>query len=87
LQDIFVDAADLLEGAAASPEHVSGVAAQQGIVRQLESAGQLLIRKVDVEAKYLNRLEGMCQSDSDVQTISEHIWRGQMDGWMAHSCA
>ncbi len=82
-----MDAADLVGRAAASPEHVSGVAAQQGVVRQLESAGQLLIRKADVEAKYLNRLEGVCQLCSDVQTILEHIWRGQMDGWMADSCA
>lgn len=82
-----MDAADLVGRAAASPEHVSGVAAQQGIVRQLESAGQLLIRKVDVEAKYLNRLEGMCQLDSHVQTIPEYIWKGQVEGWMADSCA
>ena len=53
-----MDAADLLERAAAFPEHTSGVAAHQGILRQLEPAGQLLVRKVDVEAKYLNRLEG-----------------------------
>ena len=59
LQDVFMEAADLLERAAACPEHASGVAAQQGIMRQLEPAGQLLVRKVDVEAKYLNRLEGM----------------------------
>ena len=54
-----MDAADLVGRAAAFTEHGSGVAAQQGFVRQLESAVQLLIRKVDVEAKYLNRLEGM----------------------------
>ncbi len=55
-----MEAADLLERAAAFPEYLSGVAAQQSIMRQLEPAGQLLVRKVDVEAKYLNRLEGKC---------------------------
>ena len=58
LQDIFMDAACLLGAIVASPEHSPCVALQQSIVRQLESAGQLLVRKVDVEAKYLNRLEG-----------------------------
>lgn len=58
LQDIFMEAASLLGRAAACSEHALSLPIQQGIVRQLESAGQLLIRKVDVEAKYLNRLEG-----------------------------
>lgn len=54
-----MEAASLLGRAAACSEHALSLPVQQGIVRQLESAGQLLIRKVDVEAKYLNRLEGM----------------------------
>ncbi len=53
-----MDAASLLGRAAACSEHALSLALRQDIARQLESAGQLLIRKVDVEAKYLNRLEG-----------------------------
>ena len=34
------------------------MAAQPETVRQLEAAGQLLLRKAELEAKYLDRLEG-----------------------------
>ena len=57
-----MEAADLLERPAAFLEPAKGGSANQGIVRKLEPAGQLLVRKVDVEAKYLNRLEGRCHA-------------------------
>lgn len=53
-----MEAAALLGQAAAYSEPAICLPMRQAIVRQLESAGQLLVRKVEVEAKYLNRLEG-----------------------------
>ena len=74
-----MEAADLLERAAAFLEPASGVAAQQSIVRQLEPAGQLLVRKVDVEAKYLNRLEGRFHACIQ-HGACKFSWQTQM-GW------
>lgn len=48
----------ILLGAVGCPERAAGVAGNAQTVKQLESLGQLLIRKLDMESKYLNRLEG-----------------------------
>ncbi len=53
-----MSATAILLGAVACPQRAACVAANAQTVKQLESLGQLLIRKLDMESKYLNRLEG-----------------------------
>jgi len=53
----------LLGALAATPERAAALAANGPATRQLAAAGQLLARAVDVEAKYLARLEGAARAD------------------------
>ena len=58
-QEVYMSATAILLGVVACPERAASVAANAQTVKQLESLGQLLIRKLDMESKYLNRLEGV----------------------------
>ena len=58
-QEVYMSATVILLGVVACKERAACVAANAQTVKQLESLGQLLIRKLDMESKYLNRLEGM----------------------------
>jgi hypothetical protein len=51
-------ATGLMQRLVGCPERAALVRAQPATIKQLESLGQLLLRKLDMEAKYLNRLEG-----------------------------
>jgi hypothetical protein len=57
-QEVYMLATGLMQRLVAAPERAAAVAAQAPTVKQLEALGQLLLRKLDMEAKYLNRLEG-----------------------------
>lgn len=52
-------ATGLMQRLMADPQRAAAVHAQLLTVKHLESLGQLLLRKLDMEAKYLNRLEGL----------------------------
>lgn len=60
----------ILLSAVGCPERAARLGANGHTVKQLESLGQLLTRKLDMESKYLNRLEGapllLCSSFSQL---------------------
>ncbi|BDA47247.1 probable abnormal spindle-like microcephaly-associated protein homolog [Coccomyxa sp. Obi] len=62
-EEVYMSAMAILLGVVGCPERAACVAANAQTVKQLESLGQLLIRKLDMESKYLNRLEGEKGSD------------------------
>jgi len=61
-QAVVAAALRLLGALAAAPERAAALAANGTATRQLAAAGQLLARAVDVEAKYLARLEGAARA-------------------------
>lgn len=57
-QGIVAAAVRLLSLLAAEPGRAAALACNTAATKQLAAAGQLLARRVDVEARYLARLEG-----------------------------
>ncbi len=53
-----MSATAILLGAVGCPERAARLGSNGQTLKQLESLGQLLTRKLDMESKYLNRLEG-----------------------------
>ncbi|KAK9905711.1 hypothetical protein WJX75_004975 [Coccomyxa subellipsoidea] len=62
-EEVYMAATAILLGAVGCPERAARLGANGQTVKQLESLGQLLTRKLDMESKYLNRLEGAKGSD------------------------
>lgn len=79
-QGVLAAAVRLLSLLAAEPGRAAALAGNAAATKQLAAAGQLLARRVDVEARYLARLEGArpgqglgvagCGNRQDVPMIS-----------------
>ncbi len=57
-QDVFMATMGVLARVCAPEAAMQSVARMPGVARQWEAVAQLLARKVDLERKYISRLEG-----------------------------
>ncbi|KAK9814207.1 hypothetical protein WJX72_002306 [[Myrmecia] bisecta] len=62
-EDVFVASVSVLQRLVADPGRATAVKQTVATVRHLDSIAQILARKIDMEHKYLSRLEGQKGSD------------------------
>ena len=58
MQDMFVATMVILDILVAAPGQAAQVSQNTAAVKQMEAVAQILLRRVDIESKYLARLEG-----------------------------